>query len=114
MLGATRGDVIGRAQGQSRHRSLSSAALRKIDIFFDERPAYSKEYRTIVSFSVSDFAEPMSNSLLSLPAAAGERFRSLEATPASPSSIVSLDWPFDDLGFLSEKFREMLFYVVRS
>ena len=25
--------------------------------------------------------------------------------PASPSSIVSLDWPFDDLGFLSEKFR---------
>src|SRR6266576_3172516 len=34
--------------------------------------------------------------------------------PASPSSIVSLDWPFDDLGFLSEKFREMLFYVVRS
>jgi hypothetical protein len=34
--------------------------------------------------------------------------------PASPSSIVSLDWPFDNLGFLSEKFRQMLFYVVRS
>src|SRR6266480_3164141 len=34
--------------------------------------------------------------------------------PASPSSIVSLDWPFDDLGFLSEKFRQMLFYVVGS
>jgi hypothetical protein len=30
------------------------------------------------------------------------------------SSIVSLDWPFDDLGFLSEKFGQMLFYVVRS
>jgi hypothetical protein len=30
------------------------------------------------------------------------------------SSIVSLDWPFDNLGFLSEKFRQMLFYVVRS
>src|SRR5258708_39643180 len=34
--------------------------------------------------------------------------------PASPSSIVSLDWPFDNLGFLSEKLRKMLFYVVRS
>src|SRR5204863_7526180 len=92
MLGATRGDVIGRARGQSRHRSLPSAALRKIDIFFDERPAHSKEYRTIVCFSVSDFAEPMSNSLLSLPKAcspwraAGERFRSLEATPAFGAS----------------------------
>src|SRR6266496_2697831 len=43
-----------------------------------------------------------------------QSFRSLDPTPASPSSIVSLDWPFDDLGFLSEKFREMLFYVVRS
>ena len=32
----------------------------------------------------------------------------------SPSSIVSLDWPFNNLGFLSEKFRQMLFYVVRS
>src|SRR5207237_5646777 len=29
-------------------------------------------------------------------------------------SIVSLDWPFDNLGFLNEKFRQMLFYVVRS
>src|SRR6266700_5258360 len=61
MLRAARGDVIGRARGQSRHRSLPSAALRKIDIFFDERPAHSKEYRTTVAFSVSDFAQPMSN-----------------------------------------------------
>jgi hypothetical protein len=30
------------------------------------------------------------------------------------SSIVSLDWPFDNLGLLSEKFRQMLFYVVRG
>ena len=29
-------------------------------------------------------------------------------------SIVSFDRPFDYLGFLSEKFRQMLFYVVRS
>src|ERR1043166_9159291 len=27
---------------------------------------------------------------------------------------MSLDWPFDDLGFLNEKFRQMLFYVLRS
>jgi hypothetical protein len=27
---------------------------------------------------------------------------------------VSLDWPFDNLGFLSEKFRQMLLYVVRG
>src|SRR6266850_1581848 len=40
--------------------------------------------------------------------------RSAFATPASPTSIVSLDWPFDNLGFLSEKFRQMLFHVVRS
>ena len=40
-----------------------SAALRRIDIFFDERPAHSKEYRTTISFSVSDFAQPMSNVL---------------------------------------------------
>src|SRR5947199_353754 len=80
MLRAARSDVIGGARRQSRRRSLPSAALRKIDIFFDKRPAHSKEYRTIVSFSVPDFAEPMSNSLLSLPKAcspwraAGERF----------------------------------------
>jgi len=43
-----------------------------------------------------------------------QSFRSLDPTPASPSSIVSLDWLFDDLGFLSEKFGQMLFYVVRS
>src|SRR6267378_3367367 len=61
MLRATRGDVISRAWWQSRRRSLPSAALRKIDIFFDKRPAHSKEYRTTVSFSVSDFAQPMSN-----------------------------------------------------
>ena len=30
------------------------------------------------------------------------------------SSIVSLDWPFDNLGFLNEKFGQILFYVVRS
>jgi hypothetical protein len=35
------------------------------------------------------------------------------ATP-SQCSIVSLDWPFDNLGFLIEKFRQILFYVVRS
>ena len=29
-------------------------------------------------------------------------------------SIVSFDGPFDDLGFLSEKFRKMLLRVVRS
>ena len=29
-------------------------------------------------------------------------------------SIVSFDRPFDNLGFLSEKFRKMLLYVVRS
>src|SRR6188472_2002477 len=29
-------------------------------------------------------------------------------------SIMSLDWPFDNLRFLSEKFRQMLFYVLRS
>src|SRR5215472_11116462 len=34
--------------------------------------------------------------------------------PVSRSSIVSLDWPFDNIGFLSEKFRQMLLYVVRS
>src|SRR5438046_1731196 len=33
---------------------------------------------------------------------------------AFPTSIVSLDWPFDNLGFLSEKFRQTLFYIVRS
>jgi hypothetical protein len=27
---------------------------------------------------------------------------------------VSLDWPLDNLGFLGKKFRQMLFYVVRS
>jgi hypothetical protein len=86
MLRAAHGDVIGRPRRQSRRRSLPSAALRKIDIFFDERPAHSKEYRTIVSFSVSDFPELMSNSLLSLPAAAGERFRSLDATPVFGAS----------------------------
>src|SRR4030095_13939933 len=41
------------------------------------------------------------------------RSPSLHATPCQ-CSIVSLDWPFDNLGFLSEKFRQMLFYVVRS
>src|SRR5438309_10019548 len=51
MLRAARGDVISRARGQSGRRSLPSAALRKIDIFFDERPTHSKEYRTTVSFS---------------------------------------------------------------
>jgi len=30
------------------------------------------------------------------------------------SSIVSLDWPFDNLGFLSEKLRQMLLYVLRG
>jgi hypothetical protein len=29
-------------------------------------------------------------------------------------SIVSFDRPFDNLGFLSEKFRQILLYVVRS
>ena len=29
-------------------------------------------------------------------------------------SIVSFDQPFDNLGFLSEKFRQILLYVVRS
>ena len=64
MLRSARGDVIGRSRRQSGRRSLPSAALRKIDIFFDEGSAHSKEYRTTVSFSVSDFAQPMSNSLL--------------------------------------------------
>src|SRR6266487_1318841 len=43
-----------------------------------------------------------------------QSFRSLDPTPASPASIVSLNWPFDNLGFLSEKLRQMLLYVVRS
>jgi hypothetical protein len=63
-LRSARGDVISRARRQSRRRSLPSAALRKIHIFFDERSAHSKEYRTSVSFSVSDFAQPMSNGRL--------------------------------------------------
>src|SRR5436189_2096687 len=84
---SARGDVIGRSRRQSRRRSLPSAALRKIHIFFDERPAHSREYRTTVSFSVSGFAQQISNSLLSLPKACppwrvvGERFRSLDAAP---------------------------------
>src|SRR5437764_12318050 len=60
MLRAARGDVISRARGQSRRRSLPSAALRKIDIFFDERPAHSKEYRTIVAFSRFRFHSQLS------------------------------------------------------
>src|SRR4029453_15803532 len=35
------------------------------------------------------------------------------ATPCQ-CSIVSLDWAFDNLGYLSEKFTQMLFYVVSS
>src|SRR5881394_2827016 len=38
----------------------------------------------------------------------------LRRDAAFPASIVSLDWPFDNLGFLSEKFRQTLFYIVRS
>ena len=64
MLRAARGDIIGRARRQSRRRSFPSAALRRIDIFFDERPAHLKENRSTVSFSLSDFVQPMSNSLL--------------------------------------------------
>src|SRR6476646_11302763 len=37
----------------------------------------------------------------------------VESVNIAPS-IVSLDWPFDNLGLLSEKFREMLLYVVGS
>src|SRR4029077_19545193 len=50
MLRTARGDVIGRARGQPRRRSLSSAALRKIHIFFDERPAHLKKYGSAISF----------------------------------------------------------------
>jgi len=64
MLRAAGGDMISRTRRQSRGRSFPSAALRRIDIFFNERPAHLKEYRSIVSLSVSDFVQPMSNSLL--------------------------------------------------
>src|SRR5207237_1967434 len=64
MLRAAGGDIISRTRRQSRGRSFPSAALRRIDIFFNERPAHLKEYRSIVSLSVSDFVQPMSNSLL--------------------------------------------------
>jgi len=42
-----------------------------------------------------------------------------ETQPKTPTavlerSIVSFDRPFDNLGFLSEKFRQMFLYVVRS
>jgi hypothetical protein len=30
------------------------------------------------------------------------------------ASIVSLDWPFDNLGFLSEKLGQMILHVIRS
>src|SRR5215510_2972469 len=45
-LRATRGDIIGRSRRQSRRRSLPSAALWGIDIFFDERPAHPDKYRS--------------------------------------------------------------------
>jgi hypothetical protein len=32
----------------------------------------------------------------------------------SARSIVRFDRPFDNLGFLSEKFRQTLFYILRS
>jgi hypothetical protein len=60
MLRAARGDIISRARRQSRGRSFPSAALRRIDVFFNERPAHFNEYRSTVSFSVSDFVQPMS------------------------------------------------------
>jgi len=44
-LRAARGDVIGRSQRQPWSRPLPSAALRKIDTFFHERPAHSTNYR---------------------------------------------------------------------
>src|SRR4029077_5212156 len=45
-LRAARGDVISRARRQSRRRTLPSAALRKIHIFFDEGSAHPEKYRT--------------------------------------------------------------------
>jgi len=45
-LRSARGDVIGRSGRQSRRRSLPSAALREIHIFFDEGSAHPEKYRT--------------------------------------------------------------------
>jgi hypothetical protein len=56
MLRAARGDVISRARGQSRPGSLPSASLRKIDIFFDERPAHLKKYGGAISFQRFSFS----------------------------------------------------------
>jgi hypothetical protein len=60
MLRAARGDVIGRARRQSRRRSLPSAALRKIDIFFDEGSAHPEKYRT------GRIGRPLENRLLKI------------------------------------------------
>src|SRR5438309_10430818 len=65
MLRAAGGDIISRTRRESRGRSFPSAALRRIDIFFNGRPAHLKEYRSIVSLTVSYFIRPSSNSLLS-------------------------------------------------
>lgn len=54
-LRSARGDVISRARRQSRRRTLPSAALRKIDIFFDERPAHLKKYVSAISFQRFSF-----------------------------------------------------------
>ena len=71
----------------------STRAIPDHDVFYVARPARSillpfdralliqKSIVRLFALSVSDFAQPMSNILLSLPAAAGERFRSLDATP---------------------------------
>ncbi|SRR5438034_1453760 len=54
---------------------------RSILLTFDRALLIQKSIVRLFALSVSDFAQPMLNILLSLPAAAGERFRSLDATP---------------------------------
>src|SRR5439155_15637591 len=60
---AARSDVISRARRQSRRRPLPSAALRKIDIFFDEGSAHPEKYRT------GRIGRPLENRVLLSPTA---------------------------------------------
>jgi hypothetical protein len=46
-LRAARGDVTGRSRASPDADRFRSAALRKIDIFFDERRARSTNYRAL-------------------------------------------------------------------
>src|SRR6266545_6971458 len=58
MLRTARSDIISRARRQSRRRSLPSAALRKIHIFFDEGSAHPEKYRT------GNIGRPLENRVL--------------------------------------------------